>query len=73
MTDQLTTEHVPSTRTVIDCFLDGAAGEFTEEDFNAWLMSVQEEAWDKGHHEGGKSPFFQKWNPHRVEREGREG
>lgn len=40
-------DHTPDTETVIDCFLDGAEGNFLREDFYAWLESVKQEAKDK--------------------------
>ena len=45
-------EYTPTTETVIECFLDGATGEFIEEDVRAWLGEVEraaaEKAWDEG-------------------------
>ncbi len=32
-------EHTPTTETVRDCFVDGAAGEFIGEDFDRWLTA----------------------------------
>lgn len=34
--------HTPNDETVLECFLDGAAGEFVEEDFNQWLAEHDE-------------------------------
>ena len=37
-------EYTPTTETVIECFLDGAAGEFIEDDVRAWLAEVERAA-----------------------------
>ena len=37
-------EYTPTTETVIECFLDGAAGEFIEDDVRAWLAEVERTA-----------------------------
>lgn len=35
--------YVPNTSTVLDCFLDGAEGNFVEEDFEAWLEGIRKQ------------------------------
>lgn len=37
-------DHTPSTATTRECFLDGAAGEFTGADFDRWLAEMLAEA-----------------------------
>jgi len=38
------TNHIPDLETARECFVDGAAGEFLAEDFNALIRQVQEKA-----------------------------
>lgn len=50
-------DYTPDTKTVRECFIDGAAGEFIEVDFKRWLERVKSEA------KAGSLPEGAKWFP----------
>jgi hypothetical protein len=65
--------YTPSTETVIDCFLDGADGNFIREDFETWLSGELAKAWDDcadqieiaGQAESQWTDYLKEHNPYR--------
>lgn len=70
-------EHMPTDAEVRESFVDGAAGEFIEEDFDRWLAEVRrdaaEKAWDEvaDYHDRTNAPDIaestRRDNPHRKD------